>query len=86
MVKNEVAIDGGKNLSMVVQAWGETIKAPSNLVISTYVTCLDITKTITPNFKVCYCPQNPAYYLIFKWHYDVGMLDTNTWICKSHGF
>jgi phosphoribosylformylglycinamidine synthase len=58
MVKLEVTIDGGKdNLSMVTQVGGKTVKAPGNLVISTYVICLDITKTITPNLTVCCCPQ-----------------------------
>jgi len=58
MVKLEVAIDGGKDsLSMAAQAGGETVKAPGNLVISTYVTCPDITKTVTPDLKVCYCTQ-----------------------------
>jgi phosphoribosylformylglycinamidine synthase len=58
MVKLEVAIDGGKDsLSIVAQAIRETLKALGNLVISTYVTCPDITKTITPDLKVCYYPQ-----------------------------
>jgi phosphoribosylformylglycinamidine synthase len=53
MVKLEVAIDGGKDsLSMAAQAGGETVKAPGNLVISTYVTCPDITKTVTPDLKL----------------------------------
>jgi len=58
MVKLEVTIDGGKNsLSMVAQAGGETVKALDNLVICTYVICPDITKTITPDLKVCYYPE-----------------------------
>ncbi|CAN5969355.1 unnamed protein product [Sphagnum jensenii] len=56
MVKLEVAIDGGKDsLSIVAQAIRETLKALGNLVISTYVTCSDITKTITPDLKVYCC-------------------------------
>jgi phosphoribosylformylglycinamidine (FGAM) synthase-like enzyme len=55
LVKLEVTIDGGKDsLSMVVQVGGEIIKAPCNLVINTYVICLDITKITTPDLKVCY--------------------------------
>jgi hypothetical protein len=56
MVKLEVVLMVAR-MSMVAQAGGETIKALSNLVISTYVICLDITKTNTPYLKVCYCPQ-----------------------------
>ena len=53
MIKLGIAIDGGKDsLSMAAQASGETVKAPSNLVINSYVTCLDISKTVTPNLKV----------------------------------
>lgn len=55
MIELEVAIDGGKDsLSMAAQAGGETVKCPGNLVISAYVTCPDITKTVTPDLKVCY--------------------------------
>ncbi|GBG75237.1 hypothetical protein CBR_g19873 [Chara braunii] len=53
MIELEVAIDGGKDsLSMAAQAGGETVKAPGNLVISAYVTCPDITKTVTPDLKL----------------------------------
>uniref|UniRef100_A0A3Q7ES55 Uncharacterized protein n=1 Tax=Solanum lycopersicum TaxID=4081 RepID=A0A3Q7ES55_SOLLC len=46
MIELGIAIDGGKDsLSMAAQASGEVVKAPGNLVISTYVTCPDITKT-----------------------------------------
>jgi phosphoribosylformylglycinamidine synthase len=55
MVKLEVTVDGGKNnLSMATQVGGGIIKALGNLVINTYVICLDITETITPDLKVCY--------------------------------
>jgi phosphoribosylformylglycinamidine synthase len=58
LVKLEVTIDGGKDsLSMVVQVEGEIIKTPCNLVINTYVICLDITKITTPDLKVCYHPE-----------------------------
>jgi phosphoribosylformylglycinamidine synthase len=61
MVKLEVAIDGGKDsLSMVAQVGRQTLKAHDNLVINTYVTCPDITKTITLDLKVCYYPQEPC--------------------------
>ena len=51
-----IAIDGGKDsLSMAALAPGdegdETVKAPGALVISGYVTCPDITQTVTPDLK-----------------------------------
>jgi phosphoribosylformylglycinamidine synthase len=57
MIKLGIAIDGGKDsLSMaakVTDADGtsETVKSPGTLVISAYVTCPDITKTVTPDLK-----------------------------------
>jgi phosphoribosylformylglycinamidine synthase len=54
MVKLKVIIDGGKNtLSMATQVGRETLKDPDNLIISTYVTCLNITKTITLDLTIC---------------------------------
>jgi phosphoribosylformylglycinamidine synthase len=54
-----IAIDGGKDsLSMAAIAPGprgaqdETVKAPGSLVISAYVTCPDITKTVTPDVEL----------------------------------
>lgn len=48
-----VAIDGGKDsLSMAAQAGGETVKAPGELAVSLYVTCPDITQTVTPDLKL----------------------------------
>ena len=53
-----IAIDGGKDsLSMAALAplqsgEMETVKAPGSLVISAYVTCPDITKTVTPDLKL----------------------------------
>lgn len=53
MIELGIAIDGGKDsLSMAAQAGGETVKAPGNLVISAYVTCPDISKTVTPDLKL----------------------------------
>lgn len=53
MIELGIAIDGGKDsLSMAAHASGEVVKAPGNLVISTYVTCPDITKTVTPDLKL----------------------------------
>ncbi|KAK6145391.1 LOW QUALITY PROTEIN: hypothetical protein DH2020_022211 [Rehmannia glutinosa] len=37
---------------MAAHSSGEVVKAPGNLVISTYVTCPDITKTVTPDLKL----------------------------------
>eukprot|EP01025_Chloroclados_australasicus_P008169 TRINITY_DN1283_c0_g1_i2.p1 TRINITY_DN1283_c0_g1~~TRINITY_DN1283_c0_g1_i2.p1 ORF type:complete len:1144 (-),score=144.19 TRINITY_DN1283_c0_g1_i2:439-3681(-) len=52
MIELGVAIDGGKDsLSMAALADGENVKAPGNLVISAYVFCPDITKTVTPDLK-----------------------------------
>lgn len=53
-----IAIDGGKDsLSMAAHAPSEvgddeTVKAPGSLVISAYVTCPDITQTITPDLEL----------------------------------
>ncbi|KAJ0765549.1 putative phosphoribosylformylglycinamidine synthase [Helianthus annuus] len=53
MIELGIAIDGGKDsLSMAAQVSGEVVKAPGNLVISAYVTCSDITKTVTPDLKL----------------------------------
>ncbi|MDA8100874.1 MAG: phosphoribosylformylglycinamidine synthase [Nitrospiraceae bacterium] len=58
MIRLGMAVDGGKDsLSMaakVTNADGtsETVKSPGTLVISTYVTCPDITKTVTPDIKL----------------------------------
>ncbi|XP_052189982.1 probable phosphoribosylformylglycinamidine synthase, chloroplastic/mitochondrial [Diospyros lotus] len=53
MIKLGIAIDGGKDsLSMAAHSSGEVVKAPGNLVISAYVTCPDITKTVTPDLKL----------------------------------
>ncbi len=57
MIKFGMAVDGGKDsLSMAAKVTNpdgssETVKSPGALVISAYVTCPDITKTVTPDFK-----------------------------------
>ncbi|KAI3825865.1 hypothetical protein L1987_07558 [Smallanthus sonchifolius] len=53
MIELGFAIDGVKDsLSMAAQVSGEVVKAPGNLVTSAYVTCSDITKTMTPDLKL----------------------------------
>ena len=56
-----IAVDGGKDsLSMAALAPGEegeegeeeTVKAPGSLVVSAYVTCPDVTGTLTPDLKL----------------------------------
>ena len=50
-----VGVDGGKDsLSMAARCGSEITKAPGELTISCYVTCPDITKTVTPDLK---CPS-----------------------------
>jgi phosphoribosylformylglycinamidine synthase len=57
MIQFGMAVDGGKDsLSMAARVTNpdgsaETVKSPGTLVISAYVTCPDITKTITPDLK-----------------------------------
>ena len=57
MTELGIAVDGGKDsLSMaarVTDASGntETVKSPGTLVVSAYVTCPDITGTVTPDIK-----------------------------------
>ncbi|MFA5072823.1 MAG: phosphoribosylformylglycinamidine synthase [Nitrospirota bacterium] len=57
MIKIGIAVDGGKDsLSMaakITHSDGSTeiVKSPGTLVISAYVTCPDITKTVTPDLK-----------------------------------
>ena len=47
-------IDGGKDsLSMAAQCGKEVVKAPGELTLTCYVTCPDVTKTVTPDLK---CP------------------------------
>lgn len=50
-----VGIDGGKDsLSMAARCGAEVVKAPGELTMTCYVTCPDITKTVTPDLK---CPE-----------------------------
>lgn len=58
MISLEIALDGGKDsLSMAARVVDEeaktteTVKCPGALVISAYVTCPDITLTVTPDLK-----------------------------------
>jgi phosphoribosylformylglycinamidine synthase len=57
MIEFGIAIDGGKDsLSMAARVTNpdnttETVKSPGTLVVSAYVTCPDITKTVTPDLK-----------------------------------
>jgi phosphoribosylformylglycinamidine synthase len=52
MIEIGCACDGGKDsLSMAVNTDTETVLAPGNLVVSTYVGVSDITKKITPDLK-----------------------------------
>ena len=47
-----IAIDGGKDsLSMAARIGDEVVKCPGELVLSVYVPCTDITKTVTPDLK-----------------------------------
>jgi phosphoribosylformylglycinamidine synthase len=51
-----VGIDGGKDsLSMAARCGEEVTKAPGELTMTCYVTCPDITKTVTPDLK---CPKD----------------------------
>ncbi|MCG6954956.1 MAG: phosphoribosylformylglycinamidine synthase, partial [Gemmatimonadetes bacterium] len=58
MLELGIAVDGGKDsLSMAALApradgGEETVKAPGALVVSAYVTCPDITATVTPDLKL----------------------------------
>ena len=57
MLELGMAVDGGKDgISMAARApdgrgGDETVKSPGELVISAYVTCPDITKTVSPDLK-----------------------------------
>jgi phosphoribosylformylglycinamidine synthase len=58
MTELGIAVDGGKDsISMAALApkpagGDEIVKAPGSLVISAYVTCPDINKTVTPDLKL----------------------------------
>lgn len=56
-------IDGGKDsLSMAAQCGDEVVKAPGELTLTCYVTCPDITKTVTPDLK---CPAGSTTTLLY---------------------
>lgn len=50
---NAIPSVGKDSLSMAARVGDETVKSPGSLVISAYVGCEDIRKTVTPDFK---CP------------------------------
>jgi phosphoribosylformylglycinamidine synthase len=57
-----VGIDGGKDsLSMAARCGDEVVKAPGELTLTCYVTCPDITKTVTPDLK---CPAGGSKLLL----------------------
>ena len=43
---------GSQRISTFASAALQVVKAPGNLVISAYVTCPDITLTVTPDLKL----------------------------------
>lgn len=60
-------IDGGKDsLSMAAQVDGEIVKSPGELSMTLYVTCPDITLTVTPDLK----PSSDESLLLYI---DLGM-------------
>eukprot|EP00934_Nitzschia_sp_Nitz4_P005881 Nitzschia sp. Nitz4//scaffold35_size145790//45023//49253//NITZ4_003020-RA/size145790-augustus-gene-0.133-mRNA-1//-1//CDS//3329549094//5871//frame0 len=57
-----VGIDGGKDsLSMAARCGDEVTKAPGELTMTCYVTCPDITKTVTPDLKTPSSPSSLLY-------------------------
>jgi phosphoribosylformylglycinamidine synthase len=59
-----VGIDGGKDsLSMAARCGDEVVKAPGELTLTCYVTCPDITKTVTPDLK---CPEEGSRLLFIN--------------------
>jgi phosphoribosylformylglycinamidine synthase len=58
-----VGVDGGKDsLSMAAHCVDEVVKAPGELTLTCYVTCPDITKTVTPDLK-CPAGGSKLYYI-----------------------
>jgi phosphoribosylformylglycinamidine synthase len=56
-------IDGGKDsLSMAALCGEEVVKAPGELALTCYVTCPDITKTVTPDLK---CPNGSTTKILY---------------------
>lgn len=65
-----VGIDGGKDsLSMAARCGDEVVKAPGELTLTCYVTCPDITMTVTPDLK---CPVDGSKLLFV----DLGNSNT----------
>lgn len=65
-----VGIDGGKDsLSMAARCGDELVKSPGELTLTCYVTCPDITKTVTPDLK---CPEGGSRLLFV----DLGQSKT----------
>lgn len=63
LISLDVGIDGGKDsLSMAAQCGDEVVKAPGELSLTCYVTCPDVTKTVTPDLK---CPAGSSTKLLF---------------------
>ena len=59
-----VGIDGGKDsLSMAARCGEEVTKAPGELTMTCYVTCPDVTKTVTPDLK---CPESGSSLLFIN--------------------
>jgi phosphoribosylformylglycinamidine synthase len=58
MIELGIAVDGGKDsismaaLAPTPEGGDEIVKAPGSLVVSAYVTCPDINKTVTPDLKL----------------------------------
>ena len=58
MLELGIAVDGGKDslsmaaLAPTIDGGSETVKAPGSLVISAYVTCPDIRRTVTPDLEL----------------------------------
>jgi phosphoribosylformylglycinamidine synthase len=58
MIALGIAVDGGKDsismaaLAPAASGTGETVKAPGALVLSAYVTCPDVSATVTPDLEL----------------------------------
>ena len=74
-----VGIDGGKDsLSMAAKCGDEVVKAPGELTMTCYVTCPDITKTVTPDLK---CPAEGSKLLFV----DLGQgKGSSWWLCACN--
>ncbi|CAM9493571.1 unnamed protein product [Chrysoparadoxa australica] len=53
LLQCDVGVDGGKDsLSMAAKCGDELVKSPGTLVMTLYVTCPDVTLTVTPDLKL----------------------------------